>query len=215
MIYILNSGYLLMLVALAIRNMLVLRVVLISAQGLLTAYHLITGNYIVLIWNCLFLAINLFQVAVLLRQRRPVIIPEEAIDIYEDTFPEMSKRQFLYFWQIGKEETQEPGTIVSEGDALDKVMLILSGTASVIKNGREIAELTRGSFVAEMSFLSGEPASADVACEQPVTVITWSQENLRNLKSLNFELWMKIQHVLSKDLVGKIKRTSLRLNQET
>jgi hypothetical protein len=214
MYFILNSGYLLMLVALAIRNILVLRVILISAQGLLAAYHLVTGNYVVLIWNCLFLAINLFQVTVLLRQRRPVTIPEAAKDIYEDTFHEMSKRQFLYFWKIGKEEIQEPGTIVREGDALDKVMLILSGAASVIKNSHEIAELTRGSFIAEMSFLSGEPASADVACEQPVTMITWSQENLRNLKSLNFELWIKIQHVLSRDLVGKIKRVSLRLNQE-
>ena len=74
--------------------------------------------------------------------------------------------------------------------------------------GREIAELSRGSFIAEMSFLSGDPASADVQCGPPVETITWSQENLANLKKLNFELWIKIQHVLSKDLVGKVRRTS-------
>lgn len=214
-IYILNAGYLFMLIALTIRNMLALRVILISAQGLLSAYHLVTGNYVVLTWNCLFLAINLFQVIVLLRRRRPVIIPEEARDIYDETFHDMSKREFLYFWQIGKEGTQEIGTIVSEGQAQDKVMLLLGGTASVMKNDREIAEISRGGFVAEMSFLTGEPASADVVCRQPITIITWSQDNLRNLKSLNFELWIKIQHVLSKDLVGKIKRTTLRLNQES
>jgi len=213
MIYVLNAGYLFMLIALAIRNMLLLRAVLVSAQGLLIAYNLVTGNYVVLMWNCLFLAINLFQIIVILRRRRPVTIPEDIQDIYNDTFQEMSKREFLYFWEIGRETVHKKGTIVSEGQAQDKVMLLLDGTAQVIQKGNVIAELSRGSFVAEMSFLSGDPASADVACRQPLTMITWSQENLNNLKNLNFELWIKIQHVLSKDLVGKIKRTSLKLQQ--
>ncbi|MBT3273133.1 MAG: cyclic nucleotide-binding domain-containing protein [Spirochaetales bacterium] len=208
MIFVLNAGYLFMLVALTIRNILFLRIILISAQGLFIAYNLVTANYVVLMWNCLFLAINLFQVIVLLRRRRPVTIPEGVEDIYDDTFHDMSKREFLYFWQIGKERLFEEGKIVEEGSSQEVIMLILGGTASVMKTGREIAELSRGSFIAEMSFLSGDPASADVQCGTPVETITWSQENLANLKKLNFELWIKIQHVLSKDLVGKVRRTS-------
>ena len=61
MIYVLNAGYLCMLIALTIRNILFLRIILISAQGLLIAYNLVADNYIILMWNCLFLAINLFQ----------------------------------------------------------------------------------------------------------------------------------------------------------
>ena len=40
--------------------------------------------------------------------------------------------------------------------------LILSGGVSVVRGEWEVAELTRGSFIAEISFLSGDPASADV-----------------------------------------------------
>ena len=213
MIYVLNAGYLFMLIALTIRNILFLRIILISAQGLFVAYNIVTANYTVLMWNCLFLAINLFQVMLLLRRRRPVQIPDEVADVYENTFHDMSKREFLYFWQIGKEAVHDKETIVEEGHPQEKVMLILNGSAAVMKNSTEIAELNRGSFVAEMSFLTGEPASADVMCRTPVTTITWSQDNLRNLKNLNFELWMKVQHVLSKDLVGKVKSTSLRLQR--
>ena len=214
MIYVLNVGYLFMLIALAIRNILFLRIILISAQALFIGYGAVTSNYVVLIWNSLFLLINVFQVIVLQRRRRPVVVPEDLADIYEATFSDMAKREFLYFWQIGKETVHEIGLIVEEGAHQDEVMLVLEGTASVLKNGKEIAVLTRGSFVAEMSFLSGEPASADVACRAPVTTITWNQTNLRNLHKLNFELWSKVQHVLSQDLVGKVKSTSSKLDGE-
>ncbi len=214
MIYVLNAGYLFMLIALTIRNILFLRVTLISAQALLIAYNLVTGNYMILMWNCLFLAINLFQVIDLLRKRRPVAIPEEIQDIYDTTFPEMSKREFLYFWQIGNVASYQEGILVEEGFPQERVMLVLAGTASVLKSGRKIAELTRGNFVAEMSFLSGDPASADVVCESPVKTINWNQEKLRNLKNINFQLWIKLQHVLSRDLVGKMRRTHSLLHRD-
>lgn len=214
MIYVLNAGYLFMLIALAIRNILFLRLVLISAQGLLIAYNLVTANYMVLVWNCLFLTINVYQVIDLLRKRRPVSIPEEIQDIYDCGFHDMSKREFLYFWQIGKETSYQEGVIVEEGFPQEEIMLILDGTAAVKKKNSKIAELTRGHFIAEMSFLSGEPASADVVCDSPVKTISWSQDNLRNLKTLNFELWTKLQNVLSRDLIGKVKRTSSLLHKE-
>jgi len=214
MVYVLNAGYLLMLIALAVRKILFLRIILISAQGLLITYNLISTNYVVLLWNCLFLAINLYQVIDLLRKRRPVSIPEEIQDIYDTTFADMSKREFIYFWQIGNRATYQEGLIVEEDYPQDKVMLVLEGTAAVKQKGTKIAELTRGSFVAEMSFLSGEPASADVECETPVKTMNWNQEKLRHLKSLNFELWIKLQHVLSRDLVGKVKRTTRLLHKD-
>ena len=214
MIYVLNAGYLFMLIALTIRNILFLRLILISAQGLLITYNVVAANYSTLVWHCLFLAINLFQVIDLLRKRRPVSIPDAIHDVYENTFSEMSKREFLYFWRMGKATSYQAEPIVEEGSPQEEVMLMLDGAAAVMKNGRKIAELSRGSFVAEMSFLSGEPASADVVCETPVKTITWSQENLRNLKNLNFEVWIKIQHVLSKDLVGKVRNTSSLLRRE-
>ena len=105
MIYVLNGAYLLMFVGLAIRNMLVLRMILVSAQSMFIVFGLVTGNYVVLTWNALFFAINLFQIIVLFRQRAPVAIPEAVEDIYEDVFKEMTKREFLYFWQIGRERT--------------------------------------------------------------------------------------------------------------
>jgi CRP-like cAMP-binding protein len=211
MIYVLNAAYLCMLVALAIRNILILRIILITAQTMFIGYGIVTANYVVLLWNCLFLAINLFQVIVLLRRRAPVSVPEAIRDLYEQTFHDMTEREFLFFWQSGREAVFLDGPIVEEGHQQEEVMLVVDGSASVMKNGNEIAVLARGSFVAEMSFLSGEPASADVLCRTQVIVVTWSKANVDNLKNMNFELWSKVQHVLSRDLVGKVRSTTSRI----
>ena len=149
---IIHFAFVLMLVAQAIRNILLLRVVLISAQTAFVLYGPMSENLSVAAWHVVFILLNIIQVIFLLRQRRPITIPEEVIDVYEATF-------------------------------------------------------------SEMSFLTGEPASADVLCQEEVICIAWTQSNLKNLEKLNHRLWSKMYHILSRDLVAKVKRVSSRLTE--
>ena len=84
-------------------------------------------------------------------------------------------------------------------------MLIINGQVIIEKHRKEITRLTVGSFVAEMSFLTSEPASADVKCNGEVEYIAWSQEQLKNLNHINPDLLIKIQVILGKDLSSKLK----------
>jgi eukaryotic-like serine/threonine-protein kinase len=52
--------------------------------------------------------------------------------------------------------------VVSEGDIDDAFFIILSGRAAVKKNGRIIAEITRGECFGEMSYLGGQTRAATV-----------------------------------------------------
>ena len=209
--YIIHIAFVLMLVAQAIRNILLLRVVLITAQTAFVLYGVLSNNLIVAAWHVVFILLNIIQVLLLLRQRRPITIPEEVADIYVRTFSEMSKREFLYFWEIGKVLNIEPGLIVKKGSPQEFVLLILQGQAHVMRNERKIATISRGEFIAEMSFLTGEAASADVICEEDIECVAWTQSNLKNLEGLNRRLWSKMYHILSRDLVTKVQRVSSRL----
>ena len=211
MVEIIHLGFALMLIAQAIRNILLLRIILILAQGTFIAYGYISHNISVAIWNGLFILINVVQIVLLARERRPVEVPEDITDIYEKVFPEMTRREFLYFWQIGKAFQKRKGLIIEKGTQQNRVLLILKGTAKVMSGRKEIAELGRGDFIAEMSFLTGEPASADVQCKGELTCMAWSKDALNNLKKINQRLWSKLQHVLSRDLVVKVKRVSSRI----
>ena len=203
-----NLGYLLMLIALMVRDILWLRSILISGQLALAVVNIMTDNDFVAFWMSVFVIINTVQVIRILRERRQIEIPSDLIDLYEEVFPVMTRREFLYFWQTGTIHNAHNDLLTEEGECQKMLSLILSGTVSVVRDKHEIAELTRGSFIAEMSFLSGDPASADVIAKGEVQYISWAQEKLRRLKQLNPQLLIKIQSVLGKDLADKVKSAS-------
>jgi hypothetical protein len=211
LIYVLNAGYLLMLIGLTIRNILALRIVLVSAQSMFVVYGILNGHTPMYFWNGIFICINIIQVILLYREKKPVELPEEIIDIYENIFTEMTPREFLYFWQTGNIRTTSERLLIQEGALQEEVFLILEGKSQVKKDGKEIAVLKRGDFVAEMSFLTGETASADVLSIGSLTYIAWNQNDLGNLDKLNHKLWVKLQSILGKHLAKKIKKTSMKV----
>jgi CRP-like cAMP-binding protein len=93
------------------------------------------------------------------------------------------------------------------------LLLVLSGIANVEVNKKPIANLERGSFIAEISFLTGEPASADVHAKSEVIFISWKSDRLKNLQHENANFWMKLQHALSEDLIKKVKPQAKRNSQ--
>lgn len=208
MTYILvNLGYFFMFLALTAKDILLLRSILILGQLSLVSFGYFSDNLYVSFWNVLFFGINSFQIARLLRERTKIELPAELTDLYERVFSSMSRREFLTFWNMGRTERREGDQMIREGEHQRELVLILSGTFNVVKGSEVIAKLNRGSFIAEMSFLTGDPASADVFANGPVEYIVWNQEKLRNLNQINPQLFIKFQNVLAKDLADKIKST--------
>ncbi|MBN1407025.1 MAG: cyclic nucleotide-binding domain-containing protein [Calditrichaceae bacterium] len=203
-----NIGYVFMLAALTVRDILWLRGLLVSAQLSLFTYGMISGNIPVAFWNALFFIINSYQVVRLIQQRRPIDLPDDLIDLYEKIFLSMRRREFLYFWQMGEIHKVKHKRLIGKGEHQKNLLLILSGEVEIKKSGKLIAKLSRGSFVAEMSFLTGEPATADVFVPAIASYISWDQQKLHSLEQLNPDLLIKIQHILGKDLTTKLKKDS-------
>ena len=200
-----NIGYVLMLGAFVVYDILWLRSILISAQLCLLSYGVFSENYAVIFWNALFVVINTLQVVYLIRQRRPIDLPTDLLDLYENYFKDMRRREFLYFWNMGTINKVNDKLLIKQEEHQKEISLILSGLVKVKKNNIKIAELTRGSFIAEMSFLTGKPASADVYADGTVRYIAWNQKKLKDCEKLNPQLLIKIQNILGKDLAEKIK----------
>ncbi len=203
-----NLGYFLMLLALIVRDILWLRSILMCGQLTLAIYAILVNNTNVAFWNSLFFTINTIQVIRLIRERRPIKLAEELEDLYTNVFSTMTRREFLFFWNMGSIKEISNDFLIREGRHLERLYLLLSGSVGVIKDGRNLAKLSRGKFIAEMSFLTGETASADIKANGFVRYNSWNQEKLRSLEQLNPELLIKIQNILGKDLVFKIKTAS-------
>ena len=203
-----NLGYFLMLLGLIVRDILWLRSILMSGQLLLACYAIMINNHATAFWNTLFFLINTFQVIRLIRERKPIKLPTYLEELHKEIFSVMTQHELLYFWNLGSKKKTNNDLLIQEGEHLDELLLILSGNVDVIKNGNNITTLSSGDFIAEMSFLTEEPATADIVAKGEIEYITWNQEKLRSLGQLNPELLIKIQNILGKDLVNKIKDVS-------
>jgi CRP-like cAMP-binding protein len=209
----LNLGYLLNFLALTVKDVLWLRSVLLPAQLSFLAWGVSVGNVAPVVWNIVFLSINTVQIARIVRERRPIELPADLADLHEKVFHAMRRREFLLFWETGTVSQVVDAPLVREGETLEALYFIVSGTARVVKDGRTLATLSRGSFAGELSFLSREPASADVVADGTIEVNSWNQRKLRRLDKIDPELYVKIQEILGRDVTGKIRAASSRLDE--
>ena len=203
-----NAGYILILLALTVRDILWLRGMFIAAHISFISYALLSNNLSMGTWNMLFMTINIFHLVRILKDRKLIVIPDHLKDLYRDIFSAMSAKEFFYFWQMGNVSQVDGGILVREGERFKQVLLIVDGAVNVAKNGHLLAKLSRGSFIGEMGFLTGGVAFADVEAQGAVGYIAWEQEKLDHIKKVNPGFFVKIQSALGQDLAKKIKTAS-------
>ena len=205
---IMNIAYVLNLIGLAVRNFLLLRLILISSQCILIYTGYVLGNWIVMFWNAIFLVINLYRAILLLLERRPVKLPEDMQDLYKDNFFYMTEREFLRFWKLGKAHSVTDDYVINAGSDPESVFIITRGMATVKNQNGIIAILGRGGFIGEMSYVSGRTPAADVLAGEVLELRAWKRADLNKLKIRDHSLWVKMQQALGHDLVEKVNRMS-------
>ena len=206
----LNVGYALNVVALAFREILWIRVLLTSAYLLrfLTQY-LYENNQNTSVWMIIFVSINLFQIIQILNERRKRHIEPKIVDLFETVFNSLTSYEFLTFWKLGAIKTVSRNSIIiKEGSRQYALMLILDGEVNISKNNKKLTYLTRGHFIGEISFVSKEDTIADVISGNDVTYIVWTKKQIDKLKRDNKIFWIKLQNILLKDMIEKIKRSN-------
>ena len=206
--YIQHLGYLFTFLALSIKDVLWLRIMLALAQVLLGVYQLSENQLEIVFWNAIFTIVNIYHIIRIINDRKIVYIPKEIKDIYENIFNDFTTKEFMNFWNLGTYKISADSLLIKEGEKQKNLYLILSGDVSVKRHNEVLNKLGRGKFVAEMSLITNEPASADIYSVKEIKYISWNQGELRHLQDSNKDLWIKLHNILSKDLIEKIQTTS-------
>ena len=192
--------------ALAIREILWLRITITFGQSILFTYSMLNGNYNIAFWNSLFVMVNIIQIIIIYRERQQLEIPKEVQDIYDTIFNTNTNRQFLYFWDQGKVGFVENKTIIKAGDIQKDLMLVLNGTAEVKRDATVIAQLKRGQFIAEISYITGKTASADVVVKEKLSYMIWDRETLDDLRKTKPAIMDKLDRILTLDMADKLTK---------
>ena len=192
-----------------VRDILWLRVLTILAGLSLLPFYGSCSDHILwapIAWNLVFMTVNLVQIGILIHERRPQLLagPEQAL--YRQVFPDLTPGEFRRLMKLGEwREIANGSTIVRRDSVVLDMLVLREGRLEVRAAGGVIAQLKPGQFVGEMSFLSGEKATADVIATEPSRVLAWSQESLNELLEKKPALAFKIRGILGRDVVAKLR----------
>ena len=195
------------LAAYVFSNIFWLRIFLIFAAVLYIITGLSLGLTSMAGWNSAYLLINCYHVILILYNKSTVLLPDVIKEIYKQSFTPLSTREFKKIVMTNPYHIFQKGDkIMTEGEIPNELFLLLSGKASVIKSENEIATISSGDFIGEMSFISKQTASADVYAQNELLVAYWTHADLNKLEQRNTHIYNRFLTIVGRDLVKKLQR---------
>lgn len=206
--------YIVQTVALAFPQVLWLRIGLIAGVALELVYWLYVPadlDFIHVTGNAALLLVNVFQTARLARAQNLSEWSSEERYLQTTAFRALPNETFKKLMEIAEWRNVQKGDIlIHEHDDVNRLMLVYDGTATVHLEHKPITYLRENSFIGEMSFLTGNPASATVKAATTMRVITWDKVALYDLMAKESDLKNGLQTLFSYDLAEKLSKQNIR-----
>jgi len=96
--------------------------------------------------------------------------------------------------------------IITEGKPNDKIYFLIEGQVEVLKKDIVLTRLGEGEAFGEMEVLDVMPAIASIKALSPVTVITISNQTLREIYKIDVKIFSLIIMNLARDLSRRLRR---------
>ena len=184
-----------------VKDILYLRLVSVLASLFSVFYNYtipIEPMWLAINWNIVFIVVNIYHIAVLIYEKRPVQMSPKYKELYETMFKDMTPVEFLKIAKIADWIHFKEGEVITQQKhTVDTLNLIYNGTVNVTVDGSTVAQLKDGQFVGEMSFLTEKPATATCVVKHDTELLVWPQKEFKDLLKRNPSLYFTIQSLLS------------------
>jgi hypothetical protein len=203
-----NGANIIYLVSYAVRDILWLRVLTVIAAAALIAYfyQLTEPLYTAIGWNTVFIALNLYWIVRLIRERQPVTLEGNDLRLYQLAFRSLTPREMAQLIKLGDWQAADTDAcFIRQGDSLDKLMVICSGTVCIIQDGRRIEELGAGQFIGGETYISDVNASADVVAIEPTYFMCWHKRDLQSFMQSHPELNAALTLSMGYDIANRLQ----------
>ena len=195
-----------------VKDILWLRIMSILASLFSVLYNFyipVDPMWLAINWNIVFILVNLYHIAVIIYEKRPVHMNPKDKELYETLFKELTPVEYLKITKIAEWHKYTAGEVLIKHSALvTDLILIYNGTVEVEVDGNIVAELKDGQFVGEMSFLTEKPATANCIVKHDCECIVWKQPEFKELLKRNPSLYFPIQSLLSAQVSSNLVKKS-------
>ena len=196
-----------------VKDIMYLRVLSILASLFSVFYNFAipdTPMWLAINWNLVFVTVNVYHIAVLIYEKRPVKMKPKDRELYETLFKDLSPVEYLKISKAAKWKKFKSGQkVIVESKPVKDLILIYNGTVDVVVDKKKVADLKDGQFVGEMSFLTGKDATATCIVKHDTECLVWKQPEFKSLLQRNPSLYYTIQSLLSSQISDAVtKRNS-------
>ena len=165
-----------------------------------------------IVWNLVFILINIYQLHVLLRERIQLRHVTDLALLRQGVFATLGNAQLARLVQAGEWRNIPADTaLTQQGQPVAELVLLCEGSARVEVDGVIIAQLQAGTFCGEMAFISDQFASATVIVQQPARAFVFDMEKLRLLVQHDDLVGAAMHEAVGRDLAQKIDRGNRRV----
>ncbi|MGI9317733.1 MAG: Crp/Fnr family transcriptional regulator [bacterium] len=207
-----NASYILLILSMAMRRMFLLRVLAILSGLAGIAYDVIwlhdpVGTF----WESCFTATNLVQWLLLVREDRKLRLNKQEKGLWQKFFPELSSSECKQLFLASKLISGHVGDrLITHGKPVEHIYVLLSGSVEIKLDGVKVSQCGPGDLLGEMSFLTGDAATADSELATDAKFLQVDQEHLATLIKSSAELGYSITKLISRNLVTKLSKQTQR-----
>ncbi len=205
-----HVGAFLSLVALAFRGPLKLRSILVFSILCTTIYHAIQQphpSWQELPWNMVTFVINIVVLTQIVLDRTHFGLnpAEEALF---SAFEYLTPGEFRQVIKMASWHTAgASASLTQEGAVPAELYYVLEGDVHLEKEGRTFT-IAPGTFIGEVAFLRGSPASATVTLSPGARYVSWPSMAIKKAMKANAPLKTALYHLIGLDMAVKVANST-------
>jgi CRP-like cAMP-binding protein len=208
-----HIAYMILALSYVLTNIFWLRVAAVISMVLEIIYFMYSGGDLMtgIVWTVVFICINAYQLFWLMRERLSFRLPEKEGPLLREALAGLDDMQISKLLKAAEWKDFQPGEILTRKAApVDALYFLCSGRANVEVNRSLVTFLEKGSFVGEIAYLTGNPATATVVIDEPARVLQFSKMRMAKVTAADPQINSIIYQLLGRDLAMKMRRANTR-----
>ena len=208
-----HLSFLVIAISYFLTNMFWLRTAAVIGLALEIIYFMLTRQSLTagLPWDIVFILINFYELALLLRERALAKLPAVDAPLLRRAFEGLDDAQIAKLLRAADWRDVTAGEVITRQDApVEALYFILSGRAKVEVEGQNVAQLEHGTFIGEIAYLTGNAASARVVMEEAGRLLAFSRVRVAKVTAGDKQISGILYQVLGRDLAQKMRQANTR-----
>lgn len=202
--------YFLLIVSMLMRRMVTLRLLAVASGVAKIIYR---GFFMVdpvsVLWETIFVMVNIIQLLIIWYYEYHHRFDDEH-QHFAQNMPDSVDRSAVkrLLDQSDLQKLQPDQVITREGEKVTQLMYIADGIVKIERGDRLVAICGPGDYVGELSFLSGNPATATATVVKPTRALVFDQAQLATAIAADAQLRRTLESALNRNLAGKLVRAN-------